>query len=993
MEGKKGEVVKPKSDYTWLENPEVFSIGQTKPHCFLIPYQGIEEALQFDFFNSTYCRLLQGPWKFAWARSRHDLPENIIGAPYDDVLSETIEVPGNWQLQGYGTPIYVNDRYEFEKNPPHVPQENEVGVYKTKFDLPKDWQDRRTMITFGSVRAASYFWLNGVFLGYNQDSRTEIEFELSEIIKEKGNELTVQVFRWCDGSYLECQDFWRLSGIERELYIWSAPSLHIRDYTSLPKWAEDKGATFELNCCLENYLPEETKDCFILSIKIYNGTELIFDKLNPINLVKGEFELRFSEESLDAQPWTHENPRLYSLILQIQQESTVIETLSAQVGFRSVNIHDGQLCLNGKSLLIKGVNRHEHDELTGHIISEESMKHDITLMHENNINAVRNSHYPNHRRWYELCDEAGMLMVDEANIESHGMGYEEESLAKDERWQAAHLDRIARMYHRAKNHPSVIIWSLGNEAGDGINFEAGASWLRAKDQSRPIQYEQAGTRDHTDIFCPMYPPVSTIIDYAKERPEKPLIMCEFAHAMGNSLGNFIDYWQAVQKYPSLQGGFIWDWVDQGLRDAGDDPTDWKFGGDYGNPDTPSDGNFCINGLLFPDRSPHPMLAEVRKIYQPYRITDLGYGAISIRSEYLFTSHSVTVKIEIWKSNQLISDSSKNLHFNPEEIHQISIKNRVPGTYSNIYVVDKNGKKVATEQFRPTPKAKIIPKGKTTWKSEKDTFHYDQEDVKYIISKKTGYLREISISDYSILELPLHFYFWRPPNDNDLGYDFYATFGQLQNGGKNAILDSLRFSESGVLEAKFSIPALGAEAALSYQAGAEGLSVSAKMAANDPLTLLRFGLISGLNPAFLEVKYQGLGPHENYVDRCASATWGQHESALSDLYEPYISPQENGYRSANDLLRLKNKIGHTVEIISSKQFGFSYLPYHPDELTQKIRGSKHAKDLAPSKFPVLILDLFQMGIGGTDSWGSKPLSRYCPEAKIFEIEFNIKVSNT
>ena len=979
------------ADYRWLEDPQVFTVGQNEPHSFLIPYRNLDEALRFDFYGSTYCHMLAKKWKFMWAESRYNLPKNAVDAKYSDLDWPTISVPANWQLEGYGVPIYVNDRYEFEKDPPHVPENNEVGVYKTTFDLPQGWEERRTMITFGAVRAASYFWLNGVFLGYNQDSRTEIEFDLSKAIQKKGNELTVQVFRWCDGSYLECQDFWRLSGIEREVFLWSAPQMHVQDFNFRPGWDQEKGGFFELDCFIENHQNNPGNNPTELHWQLWDDAVLIKNQFQLINQKEKNQTQSFFQDSLGIKPWNHEEPKMYGLILQIKRGDQIIETLSRKVGFRSVEVSDGKLCLNGKPLLIKGVNRHEHDEVTGHVITEENMRADLRLMQEYNINAVRNSHYPNHRRWYELCDEAGMLLVDEANIESHGMGYTEESLAKDPAWQEAHLDRLKRMYARSKNHASVIIWSLGNEAGDGINFIQAATWLRAQDQTRPIQYEQAGTLDHTDIFCPMYPSVATIEEYAKTHPPKPLIMCEYAHAMGNSLGNFTDYWQVILKYPALQGGFIWDWMDQGLRAPDDEIRCWKYGGDFGPPDTPSDANFCINGLLFPDRSPHPMLAEVHKVYQPFTFQCKHTGELLITSQYLFSPKQVSLKIRCWNRQATIFEREESLLFAAEEIRSFEVSPIPKDSFLDITLSDQNKKMLAWHQMTSEQSCPSLQNSTSaSWVKEQDAFHFDEQGVCYKVDIHSGFLSKITTANYSLIEHPVELHLWRPPTDNDLGYSYYEKYGHLQNAAQQMKLITVRSIDPQTIIADFDFPSLKAVVQFTYRIAATGVNIHVKLSAEQLLALPRFGIITGLAEDFEQVRYFGMGPHENYQDRKSSARWDLHTATLSDMYEPYLSAQENGYRSHNQQLQISRPSGPTLTVISSKPFGFSYLPFHPNELSQENRGSKHAEELYAHDFPILSLDLFQMGVGGIDSWGSEPLKQYRPEGNEFEFEFNLAV---
>ncbi|MFK7946655.1 MAG: glycoside hydrolase family 2 TIM barrel-domain containing protein, partial [Saprospiraceae bacterium] len=601
----------------YYQNPEVFNIGQEKPRSNFIIFDNKSEVGK-PWKESPFYQSLNGKWRFNWVRKPADRPIDFYKNDFDTSNWKEITVPSNWEIEGFGVPIYVNDRYPFERNPPFIPHEyNPVGSYKRTFTIPKNWKNRQVFLRFEAVKSAAYFWLNGEFLGYNQDSKTPIEFDITKHLIEGENQISVEVYRWSDASYLECQDMWRLSGMEREVYLWSAPKVHIRDFWAKADLLDNVGQTAS---------PLPTDGLLSVEVEIVNfGSVLAGDKLLRLELFDQQklvcntdvevmakampFALRHHFNIKNIKKWTAETPNLYDFRLTILDKSNgkIIETTGCKVGFRKVEIRNAQLCINGVPITIKGVNRHEHDEKTAHVIDEKLMLLDIEMMKKANINAVRCSHYPNAARWYELCDEHGFYVVDEANIESHGMYTSEQCLADDERWQAAHLDRIERMFERTKNHACIIVWSMGNEAENGQNFRVAYDWLKARDSSRPVQYEQAFEEANTDIVCPMYPTLKHLEAYAKSSPKRPLIMCEYAHAMGNSLGNFADYWEVINGYDCLQGGFIWDLVDQGLAAEKDGQKYWKFGGDFTDKimgeNVPSDDNFCINGLLFPDRTP------------------------------------------------------------------------------------------------------------------------------------------------------------------------------------------------------------------------------------------------------------------------------------------------------------------------------------------------------------------------------------------------------
>jgi beta-galactosidase len=560
------------------ENPQVFGIGKEEPHTTLMVYPDVQTALQGDCERSPYFRSLNGTWKFHWSADPASRPENFYQVRYNDSPWDEIPVPSNWQMHGYGIPLYTNMTYPFQKDPPRVmgdpPQNytnfkwrNQVGSYRRTFALPDGWKNRKVFMQFDGVDSAFYLWINGRKVGYSQGSRTPAIFNITPYLQEGNNLLAAEVYQNCDGSYLEDQDFWRLSGIFRDVYLWSVADLHIRDFfvkTDLDEQYRDATMKVEVDLVNDN---NQAQRCG-LEVQLFDnrGVKTAAIKTDSIAIpANNKTSLAPSIKLSNPAKWTAETPNLYKLVLILTAENgNVIETTSHNVGFRKIEIKNGQLLVNGKAIYMKGVNRHEHDPETGHAVSMASMVQDITLMKQFNINTVRTSHYPDDPRWYDLCDRYGLYVIDEANIESHGMGYGRETLARVPAWKQAHLDRTIRMVERDKNHPSIILWSLGNEAGDGSNFTATSNWIRQRDPSRPVHYERAGSGENTDVVCWMYPSIQRMVNYAKSNPAKPLILCEYAHAMGNSVGNLQDYWDAIEEYPALQGGSIWDWVDQGL---------------------------------------------------------------------------------------------------------------------------------------------------------------------------------------------------------------------------------------------------------------------------------------------------------------------------------------------------------------------------------------------------------------------------------------------
>ena len=552
------------------EDPEIIGINKEASHASHFSYYSVNEAYINDPLRSPFYISLNGNWKFNWVRKPADRPVDFYKNDYDISDWAEIPVPGNWELNGYGVPIYKNNRLPFFDNFPKIPHDyNPVGSYKHNFNIPEEWDSRQVFIHFGAVRSAMYLWVNGKLVGYSEGSKTPAEFNITKYINKGNNSLSVEVYRWSDGSYMEDQDFWRLSGIDRDVYLFSTDKVQIKDFFIKAGLDENyENGVFELDVELRNF-QKKSKDHFFIEMGLADAkgniiVSSVSDKIDFEN--KSSIKIDFKEFIENPNKWSAESPYLYTTIISLLNADTVpVECVSSKTGFRTSEIKDGQLLVNGKAILLKGVNRHEHDQFSGHVISEKSMIEDIVLMKSNNINAVRTSHYPDCIKWYELCDYYGLYLIDEANIESHGLGYKpENTLARKPEFLNAHLDRTISMVERDKNHPSIIIWSLGNEAGDGPNFEATSAWIHERDNTRPVHYERAARKPHTDIVCPMYAPISVLEKYGKEKQNRPMILCEYAHAMGNSVGNLQDYWDVIEKYDNLQGGFIWDWVDQGL---------------------------------------------------------------------------------------------------------------------------------------------------------------------------------------------------------------------------------------------------------------------------------------------------------------------------------------------------------------------------------------------------------------------------------------------
>ncbi|MFK7935839.1 MAG: glycoside hydrolase family 2 TIM barrel-domain containing protein, partial [Saprospiraceae bacterium] len=753
---------------------------------------------------------------------------------------------------------------------------------------------------------------------------------------------------------------------------------------------------------------------------------------------EGDFqELIYAISFPNVQHWTAETPNLYQLILStFNKNDELLEVTGCKIGFRQIEIKNAQLCVNGQPILVKGVNRHEHDEVTGHVITEESMIEDIRLMKLYNINAVRCSHYPNERRWYELCDEYGLYVVDEANIESHGMGFEEESLAKDEHWYEAHFERVERAVERTKNHASIITWSLGNEAGDGVNFEKLYAWLKKRDPSRPVQYEQVFEKAHTDIVCPMYPSVEHVENYALKTPPRPFIMCEYAHAMGNSLGNFAEYWDLIRAHDMLQGGFIWDWHDQGLvaqTEVGE--SYWKFGGDYGGKDVPSDNNFCINGLLFPDRTPHPHVEEVRYFYQnvQFRAVDLTKGLIEITNEFQFRNiDNYRLEWELWGTKkeqiqtgqivdlQLVANESKVINL----AYQTAPLADTANIYLNLKVYTKTAEPllpaatlVAREQFKIEEwsnrrkwltselyweTAHYVQVGEKSWQlTETEEYFVNQNsNESVIIDKKTGLIHSYQVNESELLKSPLRPNFWRAPVDNDFGNGMPERTKIWRDIHQKLELTSIELlptrhakSTAYYIAARFVLPDQLGNFELNYYFNIKGgITISGEiwLADNAP-EIPRLGLHTFLQSELQHINWLGRGPHENYVDRNRSAFVGCYKSTVAEQYHPYIAPQENGGKSdVQEAFFTNKKRDKSLHISGLPHFEFTATPFSPEQLTREERGDFHTYDFSETHMSEtmreqgisLCIDHRQMGIGGTDSWLSHPLDKYRNQGKAY-----------
>jgi beta-galactosidase len=1009
----------------WMDQ-SVIGINKEAPYATSISYDDMENALTVDITKSKYYKSLNGAWKFNWVSNPDDCPDKFYLTEYDDSRWEEIPVPSNWEIQGYGVPIYVNTEYEFQMtNPPFVPEKyNPVGSYRKVFTIPENWQNREIFLHFGAVKSAMFLWINGQKVGYSQGSKTPAEFNITDYVVAGENLMAVQVFRWSDGSYLECQDFWRLSGIERDVYLHATPKVRIQDFfvKSTLDGAYENGL-LEVSIDLIKYTPGRENYYVELDLLDENNESLfeyaLVEKIAVDSIGSGTITRLVP----NPKKWTAETPNQYKLVLTLRKTAHDLKEIrSAYVGFRSVEILDGKLCINGQPITIKGVNRHEHDPATGHVISRESMLRDIRMMKENNINTLRTSHYPNDPYLYDLCDKYGLYVIDEANIESHGMGYGEKSLAKDSTWLAAHLDRTRRMFERDKNHPSVIIWSLGNEAGNGINFQKTYQWLKEKDNTRPVQYERAGRENNTDIYCPMYASVSTIEAYGKSNPDKPLILCEYVHAMGNSVGGLQDYWEVINRYEALQGGCIWDWVDQGLQKI--DETGeyyWAYGGDFGPENVPSSGNFCCNGLVAPDRTPHPSLFEVKKIYQNIRIevADMAKAQFNIINNFDFINLD---QFQLSYEIKGYSDIERTFMLPPMDIApgdtgmvQLNLPIGPPKPsveyFLNFSVKTKKDSglvaadhEIATEQIKlPLDNNHKYRMFLSNYRqlemiNNESVIEVSGEEFRVIFDKKSGLMTALNYDNKNLLKKAPKLNFWRPPTDNDL------RDSNGENRWRNYGLDSIEYKVIDVTCDEINENVINVNFVLELQNAAKeklfdvfqtftiyssgDIVINNDIMASDKIeTLAKVGIQLQMPEEYDNLQWFGLGPFENYPDRQAAAVVDCYEKKVHEMWHPYVKPQENGNRGEVRWNTIANDDGYGLFIQSPTHYNISAHHYIDTEIAK----ARHSKDLAKGRFVTLNLDHQVAGVG-TASCGPGILDPYLLTGKFYNFQFRIKATN-
>ena len=992
-------------------NPEINAVNRAPMHTNYFAFENADAAKKAKKQSTNYMTL-NGTWKFNWVKDADSRPTDFWKTGFNDKGWDDLQVPAVWELNGYGDPIYVNVGYawrnQFQNNPPEVPTENNhVGSYRREIVVPASWNGKDIIAHFGSVTSNMYLWVNGRYVGYSEDSKLEAEFDLTPYLKPgQKNLIAFQVFRWCDGSYLEDQDFFRYSGVGRDCYLYARNKKRIQDIRVTP----DLDAAYQ-NGSLAINLDLKGSGKVDLELVDAQGKQVATATANKSGLITMNVE--------NPKKWSAETPYLYTLRASMQGSNEVIPV---RVGFRKIELKGDQILVNGKAVLFKGADRHEMDPDGGYVVSPERMLQDIQIMKQFNLNAVRTCHYPDDNLWYDLCDQYGIYVVAEANIESHGMGYGDKTLAKNPSYKKAHLERNQRNVQRGFNHPSIIFWSLGNEAGDGPNFEQCYQWIKAEDPSRACQYEQARQKDHTDIFCPMYYGYEGMEKYGQRTDAtKPLIQCEYAHAMGNSQGGFKEYWDLIRKYPNLQGGFIWDFVDQSCRWKGKDGVMiYAYGGDFNRFDA-SDNNFCDNGLISPDRVPNPHMYEVGYFYQNIWTTpsDLSKGEVNVFNENFFRDLSAYyMEWQVLKDGKIIRTGRvDDLKIAPQETAKITLnigktctckewllnvsyklKNReglLPAGFTvaknQLTLNDYKAPSMDLKNVETTNVATVVPQ------IIDNQYHYlivKGNNFVAEFNKQNGYLSKYAVDGTEMLKegAALTPNFWRAPTDNDMGAGLQNKYAAWKNPGLKLVsLNSKTENDQIVVNAEYDMKNVSAKLYLTYVINNEGaIKVTQKMTADKNATvspMFRFGMQMQMPKCFETVEYYGRGPVENYSDRNHSTDLGIYRQSVNEQFYSYIRPQETGTKTDIRWWKQLNAGGNGLKVVGDAPFSASALHYTICSLDDgEQKDQRHSPEVQKADLTNLIIDKAQMGLGCVNSWGTLPLPQYMLPYGDYEFTF-------
>ena len=1025
----------PKETTPVWKNPQVNQVNREARRAVFFAYEDADKAMANDKTKSARYLSMEGKWRFNFVKDHDKAPKNFFALNYDDSEWVDFPVPGLFEIEGYGDKIYRNVGYSwattFDSNPPYIGETNNyTGSYRRTFNLPDDWNGQEVYFHVGSATSNLSVWVNGKYVGYSEDSKVAAEFNITKYLKKGQNLIAMQVMRWCDGSYLEDQDFWRFTGIAREVYLYARPKVHIKDMVVIGDYDVEKKLGI-INYTIDVAHPSGVS--LEVALQKPDGTNIFFHDGHKWPYYQHEF---FYLQTDDVQPWTAETPNLYNFVVTLKKGKQVLEVVRQRVGFRHIEIKDAQLLVNGQPILIKGADRHELDPDGGYIVTMERMIQDVKIMKQLNINAVRTCHYPDDPRWYDLCDEYGLYVTAEANLETHGMGYGERTLAKRQDFEKMHLERNQANVLSFRNHPSIIVWSLGNEAGYGPNFEKAYDWVKATDETRPCQYEQAGQNGKTDIFCPMYYGYEGCEAYSKNDNPRPLIQCEYAHAMGNSMGGFKEYWDLIRKYPKYQGGYIWDFVDQGMRDKS--PITGReiftYGGDYGKYPA-SDYNFNCNGIIAPDRRLNPHAYEVQYYYQNVwvKAIDLKQGKFEIYNENFFKSlddlelqwfvggagehhhansnrpngmtfgHGGTIDIsgiqpqqrKVMVDEKMQQTITKVLgHHGDNEIFvsfYFKSKNGAP-------LVDK-GQVMAKQQFciNEYKFPELKPEKEEVAKEETNTYvKLSAAGTDLYVGKRTGWIDYITVDGKEML----HFResvvpeFWRAPTDNDYGASLQRHFRTWHNPQMK--VKEVRTIDNSVV-ATIEMPDQHAQLTLTYTLTKEGeIIVNEQLATEKDAKvseLFRFGMALQMPIQYNQVEYYGRGPVETYADRKDSEFLGVYNNKVENEYYEYVRPQESGNHVDVRWFAVKDAQGRGLCFYSNAPMEASALPYTTAQLDDGMHKDKawghHSGDLIPSGMTSVHIQQRQIGLACVNSWGAWPLKQYRLPYQDYNFTFAIK----
>ncbi|MDR3740363.1 MAG: glycoside hydrolase family 2 TIM barrel-domain containing protein [Terracidiphilus sp.] len=1019
------------------ENPHVFGIGKEPPRANYTPYP--DEPAAQGHADSSLVQSLNGSWKFNWVKSPELRPVDFYKPDYDVSAWKQIPVPSNWELQGYGTPIYTNITYPFKRDFPRVTdtpddhswtafaQRDPVGSYRREFTVPDSWSGREVYLIFGGVNSAYYVWINGQRVGYSQDARMTAEFDITRQLKPGKNTIAVEVYRWSDGSYLEDQDFWRMSGIIRSVTLVARTPVHLRDFhVKTPFDAAFRNATFHLNADVQNV--DSHSAAASLDVKLLDASgATVFTAVRKLRIAAGQQAALAIDQPVNApNQWSAESPYLYKLLLTLKDaKGNVLETIPWRVGFKQSEVKGNQILFNGKKLMIKGVNRHEFDPDLGQVMTRESMIADIRLMKQNNINAVRTCHYPNVNEWYDLADEYGLYILDEANVESHGYGSNEvQPISDGPEYRDAIVDRLRHTIERDKNHASIIAFSLGNEAGYGANFVAARQWAKEHYPEFATIYEP-GNSIHGDALSPMYVKPQDIRGYyAKYGNGRPFFEIEYAHAMGNSTGNFQQYWDVMESEPWAHGGFIWDWVDQGIRRKGPYGRDlWAYGGDFD--DKPNDDNFNTNGLVLPDRTPHPGLTEVKKSYSSIKTeaVNLTAGKIRVHNKYNFATLGFvqgswllqedghTIQQGEVPVGELAPGASKELAL---DLHQPDLKPGADYLLTVSFALAKDslwapqGHVLAWDQFEMPNKVPALPQADdsklpaVTLAEIPDHFVVSNPNFSVAVSLISGSIDSYNVAGHELLTAPLEPNYWRAPTDNDRGNAMIQRQGVWQMASLHRIpLASAYKTEQpspGVVRITTAATLAAGNATQTnvYTIRGDGsIQVDVRF---DPGTaplppLPRFGIQARVSGELRNVQWYGRGPQENYSDRKLGAAVGIYNNTVENLWFGYVEPQETGNRTDVRWVTLTDSKGFGLKATGLPLLNFSAWPFRANELEHEKwpvnLGHKHSAEVEYSGDITLNLDYGQMGVGGDDSWGAPTHAEFMLPAVPYTYSFRLE----